>query len=182
MSRSAGCSKMRGLFLANTAAVVAALLLAPNPGLTQPASALLKALPTTTRASLSPLFTANAIGQTGLNGQLKGTPQGLLDGLRASLSKAGYAEQPIRTTTGAWGFSATWAPPSGTTVDGTPNGQVAVLVTQATALGPDKLNLNIRFEAVAPMASQGQSSAQPKSTEQDTPANRPSISVPRGLF
>lgn len=45
-----------------------------------------------------PLFTANAIGQVGLNGQLAGTPSELLDQLRVALTKAGYVEQPIRTT------------------------------------------------------------------------------------
>ena len=119
------------------------------------------------------MFTANAIGQTGLNGQLKATPQALIDQLRASLTKAGYSEQPIRTTIGAWGFSATWAPPSGTTVDGTPSGQTAVLVTQATALSPDTLNLNIRFEGIAARTSAA--SAQP--------SQQPSgLSLPRGLF
>lgn len=157
----------------------AALFLWGYAGLAKPAASVLGSLPPSARQGLSPLFTANAIGQAGLNGQRKGTPQALLDLLRGSLSKAGYAEQPIRTTIGAWGFSVTWAPPAGISVDGTPGGQQAVLVTQATALAPDKLNLNIRFEAVAPLASQGQSQ---QGTGSDAPSARPSISVPRGLF
>jgi len=164
-----------------TAAIAgtATLLFIGQAALAQPAAKVLNNLPAQARQGLAPLFTANAIGQAGLNGQRKGSPQALLDLLKASLSKAGYAEQPIRTTIGAWGFSATWAPPTGTSVDGTPNGQQAVLVTQATALAPDKLNLNLRFEGVAPLSTQEQGQQAPKSDA--TPA-RPSISVPRGLF
>lgn len=157
----------------------AALFLWGYPGFAKPAASVLSNLPTPAKQGLSPLFTANALGQAGLNGQRKGSPQALLDLLRGALGKAGYAEQPIRTTIGAWGFSVTWAPPADISVDGTSVGQQAVLVTQATALAPDKLNLNIRFEAVAPLAPQGQ--AQP-ATGNDTPSARPSISVPRGLF
>lgn len=154
------------------------VLLGGSAAFAEAPSALLKALPAAAKGSLATLFTANAIGQTGLNGQLKGTPQGLLDQLRASLSKAGYAEQPIRTTIGAWGFSATWAPPAGKSVDGTPQGQTAVLVTQATALGPDKLNLNIRFEGIA--ASSAETHPDHHNTE---PSQRPAgLSMPRGLF
>ena len=158
---------------------MAALSLWGHAGLAKPAASVLNSLPTPAKQGLTQLFTANAIGQAGLNGQRKGSPQALLDQLRGSLSKAGYAEQPIRTTIGAWGFSATWAPPASTSVDGTPGGQQAVLVTQATALAPDKLNLNIRFEAVAPLPSQGQTQ---QGAGSDTPSARPSISVPRGLF
>ena len=141
-------------------------------------AALLNTLPVAARKSLAPLFTANAIGQAGLNGQIAGGPSELLEQLRQSLTKAGYAEQPIRTTIGAWGFSATWAPPSGVTVDGTPQGQQAVLVTQATALGPGKLNLNLRFEAVAPIPQQ------PAAAQQEPPNSKPAsgLSIPRGLF
>jgi len=142
------------------------VLLGGSAAFAEAPSALLKALPAAAKGSLATLFTANAIGQTGLNGQLKGTPQGLLDQLRASLSKAGYAEQPIRTTIGAWGFSATWAPPAGKSV------------TQATALGPDKLNLNIRFEGIA--ASSAETHPDHHNTE---PSQRPAgLSMPRGLF
>lgn len=113
-----------------------------------PPSTLLADLPKPVKGSLSTLFLGNAVGQTGLNGQLSGTPEALLLKLKDALSKAGYSEQPIRTTVGAWGFSATWAPPAGITVDGTPAGKTAVLVTQATALGPNRLNLNVRFEGI----------------------------------
>jgi len=152
------------------AAVPAAFAAAP--------AALLNTLPVAARKSLAPLFTANAIGQAGLNGQLPGTPNELLDQLRLALTKAGYVEQPIRTTMGTWGFSATWAPPSGVVVDGTPQGQQAVLVTQATALGPGKLNLNLRFEAVAPIPQQP--AAAPQEPANAKPA--PGLSIPRGLF
>ena len=111
-------------------------------------SALLNALPKAVNGQLAPLFTANAIGQAGLNGQLNGTPSAVFETVKAALTKAGYREQPIRTTIGAWGFSATWAPPTEVTVDGTASEKSAVLVTQAAALGPERLNLNIRFEGL----------------------------------
>lgn len=121
------------------------------------------------------MFMANAIGQTGLNGQRAGTPEQLLTQLRQSLSQAGYAEQPIRTTIGAWGFSATWAAPKGTSVDGTASGQEAVLVTQATALAPGKLNLNLRFEGVAPLQS-----SQPQTEQKESQPT--GLSLPKRLF
>jgi hypothetical protein len=153
-------------------------LLGATAAFAAPPASLLGGLPASTKKSLAPLFTANAIGQTGLNGQIPGTPAELLDRLRQSLTKAGYAEQPIRTTVGAWGFSATWATPAGVTVDGTPQGQQAVLVTQATALAPGKLNLNIRFEAVAPIAQPSEPAQQQPATSQPSSG----FPLPRGLF
>ena len=116
--------------------------------LADPAGRLLSSLPTEATAGLAPLFTANALGQAGLNGQIQGTPMSVFGALKQSLTKAGYQEQPIRTTQGSWGFSATWALPDGVQVDGAAPGKTAVLVTQATALGPDRVNLNIRFEGI----------------------------------
>ena len=121
------------------------------------------------------MFMANAIGQTGLNGQRDTTPEKLLNQLRQSLEKAGYSEQPIRTTIGAWGFSATWATPDGVEIDGTNSGQQAVLVTQATAIAQGKMNLNIRFEGVAPM--QGQKS-QAGSEQESKPTTNININIP----
>ena len=111
-------------------------------------SVLLNTLPKEVRGKLAPLFMANAIGQTGLNGQLNGTAETLFPIVKSALTKAGYSEQPIRTTIGPWGFSATWAPPIGVSVDGTASQKTAVLVTQATALGPERVNLNVRFEGL----------------------------------
>ena len=111
-------------------------------------SVLLNTLPQEVRGKLAPLFMANAIGQTGLNGQLNGTAETLFPIVKSALTKAGYSEQPIRTTIGPWGFSATWAPPTGVSVDGTASQKTAVLVTQATALGPERVNLNVRFDGL----------------------------------
>ena len=111
-------------------------------------SVLLNTLPKEVRGKLAPLFMANAIGQTGLNGQLNGTAETLFPIVKSALTKAGYSEQPIRTTIGPWGFSATWAPPTGVSVDGTASQKTAVLVTQATALGPERVNLNVRFDGL----------------------------------
>ena len=119
-----------------------------------PPAKVLSELPSAATLSLSPIFLASAIGQTGLNGQRDTTPEKLLNQLRQSLEKAGYSEQPIRTTVGAWGFSATWATPDGVEIDGTNSGQEAVLVTQAAAIAPGRVNLNIRFDGVAPLPDQ----------------------------
>lgn len=116
--------------------------------LAEPAASVLSALPKAVKGGLAPLFTGNAIGQAGLNGQVKGTPASVFSQVKQALTQAGYQEQPIRTTQGGWGFSATWAPPAGVAVDGTASGKTAVLVTQGTALGPDLVNLNVRFEGI----------------------------------
>ena len=125
------------------------------------------------------MFMANAIGQTGLNGQRDTTPEKLLNQLRQSLEKAGYSEQPIRTTIGAWGFSATWATPDGGEIDGTSSGQEAVLVTQATEIGPQKVNLNIRFDGVALMQGQTkQAETKQESKQESKPTTNININVP----
>ena len=121
------------------------------------------------------MFMANAIGQTGLNGQRDTTPEKLLNQLRQSLEKAGYSEQPIRTTVGAWGFSATWATPSGVEIDGTNSGQQAVLVTQATAIAQGKVNLNIRFDGFAPMQNE---ESQTKTRSESKPETNININIP----
>lgn len=157
------------------AAIAIAVAFGPLAALAAAPAALLNQLPAASRQALAPMFMANAIGQTGLNGQRAGTPEQLLTQLRQSLSQAGYAEQPIRTTIGAWGFSATWAAPKGTSVDGTASGQEAVLVTQATALAPGKLNLNLRFEGVAPLQS-----SQPQTEQKESQPT--GLSLPKRLF
>ena len=136
--------RMRGLLIA---AAIALSALSPA-AMAEPAAELLGALPKAVKTGLSPLFSGNAIGQAGLNGQLQGTPDSVFSVVKQALVKAGYSEQPIRTTKAGWGFSATWAVPAGISVDATPSGKTAVLVTQATALGPDRVNLNIRFEGI----------------------------------
>jgi hypothetical protein len=98
--------------------------------------------------ALTPLFAANAVGQTSLNGQLAGTPEALLEKVKTTLSPQGYKERPVNTVVGAWGFNLVLDPPAGITVDGTPAGKTAALVLQSTLLAPGKLNLNVRFEGI----------------------------------
>lgn len=126
----------------------AAVLLAATAALAAPAASLLRDLKLPVPSSLPSLFAANAVGQISLNGQLGGTPEELLARLRASLSSQGYSERTTNTVSGPWGLNLVFDPPAGTRVDGTPAGKTAVLVLQATALGPGKLNLNVRYEAL----------------------------------
>ncbi len=125
-----------------------AVLLSATAALATPAGTLLKGLKLPIPAPAPSLFAANAVGQTSLNTQLAGTPDGLLAKLKEALTKQGYSERTINTVVGAWGFNLVLDPPAGTTVDGTPAGKTAALVLQSTALGPGKLNLNVRFEAL----------------------------------
>ncbi|MCP9916360.1 hypothetical protein [Cyanobium sp. ATX 6F1] len=123
-----------------------AVLLSATAAFATPAGTLLKGLKLP--GGLTTLFAANAVGQTSLNGQLGGTPESLLVKAKALLSVQGYKERTINTVVGPWGFNLVLDPPAGTTVDGTPSGKTAALVLQSTALGPGKLNLNVRFEAL----------------------------------
>jgi hypothetical protein len=50
-----------------------------------------------------------------------------------------------------------------------------VLVTQATALAPGKLNLNLRFEGVAPLQS-----SQPQTEQKESQPT--GLSLPKRLF
>ena len=169
--------KRKTVALAIAAAVAAT---SPLAGLCEPAAQVLNELPSSATWSLSPMFMANALGQTGLNGQRDTTPETLLNQLRESLEKAGYSEQPIRTTIGAWGFSATWTSPDAIAIDGTTSGKEAVLVTQATAIGPSKVNLNIRFAEVAPIKSgpQQESELKQEKKEKTKPSTNINIKVP----
>lgn len=155
--------------------VLIAVAASPLAALAEPPAKVLSELPSSTTWSLAPMFMANAIGQTGLNGQRDTSPEKLLNQLRQSLEKAGYSEQPIRTTIGPWGFSATWEMPDDVKVDGVNSGQVAVLVTQATAIAPGKLNLNIRFDGVAPMNSR---QPQAGSEQESQPKTNININIP----
>lgn len=94
------------------------------------------------------LFAANAIGQTRLNTQLPGKPDDLLATVKASLAKQGCSERTVNTVVGPWGFNLVLDPPAGTKVDGTAEGKAAAPVLQATTIGPNQLNLNVRFEGL----------------------------------
>ena len=121
-------------------------LFAATAAFAAPAGSLLKGLKLP--GSLTPLFAANAVGQTSLNGQLAGTPEALLDKVKTTLSAQGYTVRPVNTVVGSWGFNLVLDPPAGTNVDGTPPGKTAALILQSTMLAPGKLNLNVRFEGI----------------------------------
>ena len=110
---------------------------------------LLNNLPSSLQKNSQTIFSANTVGQLSLNSQYKKTTlENLLSIIRADLTRAGYCEEPIRTSVTRGTFSATWAPPKGTTVDGTSKGKYAVLATQAVMLNPSTINLNTSFRDV----------------------------------
>ncbi len=125
-----------------------AVVLSATAAFATPAGTLLKGLRLPIPGTGTSLFTANALGQTSLNTQLGATPEALLAKVRTSLTGQGYRERTINTVTGPWGFNLVLDPPAGTSVDGTPPDRTAALVLQATAIGPGRLNLNVRFEAL----------------------------------
>ncbi len=116
--------------------------------LAAPAASVLAGLNLPLPRPAAPLFAAGAIGQASLNTQLSGTPGPFLEQVKAALGRQGYRERPINTVSGPWGFNLVMDPPAGITIDGTPAGKTAALVLQATVLGPDRLNLNVRFEGL----------------------------------
>ena len=113
------------------------------------AKSLLNTLPKSLRENSQTIFSANTIGQLSLNTQYKKISlDNLLSNIRVDLAKVGYCEEPIRTNVTRGTFSATWAPPKGTTVDGTSKGNYAVLATQAVMLDQSTINLNTSFSDV----------------------------------
>jgi len=131
--------------LKKSAALVALLLLG-SAAHADTAQSLLNKLPASIRKNSQSMFSANTIGQVSLNGQYSKTSLNeLLARIRADLTAAGYCEEPIRTVVSRGGFSATWAPPKGTTVDGVEPGKYAVLGTQAVMLNQSTVNLNTSF-------------------------------------
>ena len=120
-----------------------------SPASAEPVKQLLKSLPTSLGSNAEPMFSANPLGQLALNSRHQNTTlEALLAKIRADLTKAGYCEEPIRTNVTRGTFSATWAPPKGTVVDGTQQGKYAVLATQAVMLDPSVVNLNVSFREV----------------------------------
>ena len=98
----------------------------------EPVKQLLQSLPKSLGSNAELMFSANPLGQLALNSRHQNTTlEALLARIRADLTKAGYCEEPIRTNVTRGTFSATWAPPKGTVVDGTQQGKYAVLATQA---------------------------------------------------
>ena len=176
----------------NKPAALVALLLLGSAAHADTAQSLLNKLPASIRQNSQSMFSANTIGQVSLNGQYSKTSlNDLLARIRADLTAAGYCEEPIRTVASRGGFSATWAPPKGTTVDGVGPGKYAVLGTQAVMLDQSTVNLNTSFvdvlagnQAVTTACYQDPSktkSTTPNQTEEapktTAPTIRPSINI-----
>ena len=137
---------MRRLAALSLFAVVQAGFL---PASAEPVKQLLNSLPPSLGSGSEMMFSANPLGQLAINSRHQNTTlEALLARIRADLTKAGYCEEPIRTNVTRGTFSATWAPPKGTVVDGTQQGKYAVLATQAVMLNPSVINLNVSFREV----------------------------------
>ncbi|MBE9194073.1 hypothetical protein IQ219_01745 [Synechocystis sp. LEGE 06083] len=94
------------------------------------------------------MFMANAYGQQGLNFQTKGKPAPTVKFYQDALTKLGYEERTINATQGDWGFSIVFDTPAGLTLTPKDAEKSVVLVIQGTMLGPDTINLNLRFEEI----------------------------------
>ncbi|MBD2652351.1 hypothetical protein H6G45_02345 [Synechocystis sp. FACHB-383] len=94
------------------------------------------------------MFMANAYGQQGLNFQTKGKPAPTVKFYQDVLTKLGYEERTINATQGDWGFSIVFDTPAGLTLTPKDAEKSVVLVIQGTMLGPDTINLNLRFEEI----------------------------------
>ncbi len=99
-------------------------------------------------SNVGSMFMANAYGQQGLNFQTKGKPAPTVKFYQDALTKMGYAERTINTTQGDWGFSIVFDTPAGLALTPKDAGKAVVLVIQGTMLGPDTINLNLRFEEI----------------------------------
>ncbi len=97
---------------------------------------------------LGTMFLANGYQQLGLNFQTQGKPSPTLGFYRQALSKLNYKERPINTVEGDWGFSVVFDTPSGLSLTAKNPEKTVVLVIQGTMLGPDTINLNLRFEEI----------------------------------
>ena len=152
----------------------------------EPVKQLLQSLPPSLGSNAELMFSANPLGQLALNSRHQNTTlEALLARIRADLTKAGYCEEPIRTNVTRGTFSATWAPPKGTVVDGTQQGKYAVLATQAVMLNPSVVNLNVSFrevlggnQAVITECYGGSSSSSNDSSQDSNPAETTTKSKP----
>ena len=99
-------------------------------------------------SKLSSLFMANAYQQQGLNFQTKGLPAPTVDFYRQALTKLGYQERTINATQGDWGFSLVFDTPVSVNLAPKDSSKKVVLVIQGTMIGPDTINLNLRFEEI----------------------------------
>ncbi|QFZ91405.2 hypothetical protein [Synechococcus elongatus] len=115
------------------------------------AAAILSQLPRPTGSpkAVQSMFAANAYQQQSINFQAKPQkPAAVLAFYRQALSQKGYRERTINTVSGDWGFNLVLDLPSSLQLAAKAPEKTVVLVVQGTALGPDTLNVNARFEEI----------------------------------
>ncbi|NJL00385.1 MAG: hypothetical protein HC838_02470 [Spirulinaceae cyanobacterium RM2_2_10] len=112
--------------------------------------AVLQSLPTPDQrpGNVGELFSANAYGQQALNFQVGMTPEPVVGFYESVLTEKGYSEREINRVVGDWGFNLVFDVPE--TVEFAPQdgSKDVVLVLQGTMLGPETININIRFEEI----------------------------------
>lgn len=96
--------------------------------------------------NLATMFGGNAYGQKMLNFQVKLKPEQAAQFYKTELTKKGYVERPINTQIAQWGINLVFDPPVTMSLRPTSPGKKVALVVQGTMLGPDTINLNVRFE------------------------------------
>ncbi|TAD80148.1 MAG: hypothetical protein EA001_01440 [Oscillatoriales cyanobacterium] len=96
--------------------------------------------------NLATMFGANAYGQKMLNFQVKLKPEQAAQFYKTELTKKGYVERPINTQVAQWGINLVFDPPATMSLRPTSPAKKVALVVQGTMLGPDTININVRFE------------------------------------
>lgn len=97
---------------------------------------------------LGTLFAANTYEQKSLNFEVKSKPQPAVDFYRKALGDRGYSERTVNTLIGNWGLNLVFDSPENASFTPKDASKKVVLVIQGTMLGPDTLNLNVRFEEI----------------------------------
>lgn len=90
----------------------------------------------------------NAYGKQSLNFQAALKPEDAVSFYQEQLTAKGYAERDINRATGAWGFNLVFDKPDSVGLAPTDSSKSVVLVLQGTMLGPDNININVRFEEI----------------------------------
>ena len=99
--------------------------------------------------NISELFSANAYGQQSLNFQATLKPDDAVAFYQEKLAEKGYEEREMNRATGAWGFNLVFDKPDSILPnEDEDSSKKVVLVLQGTMLGPDTININIRFEEI----------------------------------
>jgi hypothetical protein len=96
--------------------------------------------------NLATMFGANAYGQKMLNFQVKLKPEQAAQFYKTELTKKGYVERPINTQIAQWGINLVFDPPVTMNLRPTSPSKKVALAVQGTMLGPDTININVRFE------------------------------------